>query len=119
MAAVVLTLTPKGFEQLLDSVLVYGTLALDGGDLTATGDVVPIPTTVPGVASKAIFMVFQATDGYVYQYDPANGKVLVFQQTDSDNNVPMGQVAAAAITDAGVTFFAIYRKFNDVAISYA
>lgn len=39
-----------------------------------------------------------ATTAYVLSYDKTNGKIQAFMQTDSDNNVALGEVGATDIT---------------------
>ena len=93
------------------SVEVTGTLAFSGNYVT-DGEV----PTFPGLrSSKAIAddIRIEGIAGYKYEYNYANGKVLVRQSAAASN--PMSQLSAAAypagVTGDTVRFRASFKKF--------
>ena len=47
-------------------------------------------------------VIFNSVSGFVYKYDLANKKILVYQATTTGTNLPLAQHSAAALV-AGVT----------------
>src|SRR4051812_19426939 len=53
-------------------------------------------------ADPEFHVMVDGSGGYVAEYDYANSKLLVYQQTDSDNGVPLGDASTADLS--AVTF---------------
>lgn len=102
---------------------VVGTL-LAAGNYVTNGIALDLPVAlssqVPGISAQPVHVQVQGIAGYFYEYDKANKKVLIRQQTDpaaaGGANIPFVQLAAAALP-AGVTgdtisFYAIFKQLQ-------
>ena len=55
-------------------------------------------------------VIVTATGGYVFGYDHANQKLFGYMQTDSDNNLPLGNVVSVSLSSLTVRVTA-FSKF--------
>lgn len=115
--ATALTITRK--EASGRSIRVYGTIALTG-NYAANGDPLALALFQAPTTKTPLVVDVKGVSGYSYEYDKANAKLKVRQQTDPANaggaNVPFVELAAAAYP-AGVLadviqFEAVFPKFG-------
>lgn len=123
MAASTVTVTANIETPLVGKgVLVIGTLAISAAaDTYATGGLALGAAefrnkVALSVESKPRWLIAFGKSGYFYEYDVANGKLLVRAQTNAAaEDAPLGELTAAAMP-AGVSgdtinFIALFDKF--------
>lgn len=88
---------------------VFGTITPSGSYVT--GGEVPSWTALP-TRKNPFYVHIDGKAGYVYTYDYANSKVMVFQCAAAAN--PMGQIPAAAypggVTGDTISFYAVFPQ---------
>ena len=103
-----------------DLVMARGTLALSGSYVGGGEDMSSAWTgLIPGSTKKPVDMTVHGEAGYVYEYDFANDKLLVREQTDPADtggaNIPLVELAAAAypagVSGDTIRFVAYFEKF--------
>lgn len=113
MAATVATrIQPLSADHTNVGTIVVADITLDASYGVGGYAVVPNSIGFAEVWSVSFSQKAPLDNSYVYAWDFANNKVVVFEQSDADNNVPLSEVEASADLSAvtvRATFYGLKR----------